>query len=250
VVVNLIKGIAVSFLIGFVLFLLSARVYAQDEIYVPKDELARETVYPIFDNVVAVKNRNVKDANTVDFGIFGGFAITEPIYNTSKYGLAVNYHFTEVHSLGLIFAKNATGLSRDAQGIKNDFGLDFTRAPRPETTVLGDYNYKLYYGKLSVTKTGVINTSIYTSAAAGAIKYIHKTYPAIALGVGERFYLTNNFSLKFDLRIFANNAPIPFKRDALSDGSVVPPSPVPSYESFSERLTLTTNLELGLNYLF
>lgn len=237
-------------LVGFAIFLLSVKVHAQDEIYIPKDELARETVYPVFDSVTAVKNRNVKDAKTFDIGVFGGFAITEPVYSTTKFGLAVNYHFSEIHSLGLILAKNTTGLSRDAQGIKNDFGLDFSRAPYPELSVLGDYNYKLYYGKLSVTKKGVINTSIYTSAAAGIIKYVHKSYPAIALGIGERFYLTNNFSLKFDLRIFANNAPIPFKSDALSDGTVVPADPVPSYDSFSERLSLTTNLELGVNYLF
>ena len=234
-----------NFFVFAIIFVLGWSASA-NEIEVPEDELARETVYPVFDSVVAVRNRNVKDSETIDIGVFGGFAITEPVYAASKFGLSLNYHFSEVHSLGVIFTKNTTGLSRDAQGLKDDFGLDFTRAPFPENSILADYNYKLYYGKLSVTKNGVINTSIYTSGAAGIIKYVHKSYPTIALGMGERFYLTNNFALKVDLRVFVNNAPIPFKAGALRAGV----DPVPSYDSFSDRLSLTTNLELGLNYLF
>ena len=128
-----------------------------EEILIPTDELARDSVYPVFDTRVAVKNRNVKDSGAVDIGIFGGLAITEPIYNATKIGFAVNYHFTEVHSLGLLYAKNSVGLSNDAQGLKDDFSLDFARAPYPVSSILFDYNYKLYYGKLSVTKIGFIN---------------------------------------------------------------------------------------------
>ncbi|MGZ3692255.1 MAG: outer membrane beta-barrel domain-containing protein [Pseudobdellovibrio sp.] len=242
---NLIKSILVS-LILFATILFFSYESQAEEINVPTDELARDSVYPIFDDNVSVKNRNVKDSGAFDVGIFGGMAITEPVYNASKIGFAFNYHFSEVHSLGIIYAQNSVGLSKDAQGLKDDFGLDFTRAPYPVYSILGDYNYKLYYGKLSVTKNGVINTSIYYSGAAGLIKYIHKSYPTIAVGVGERFYLTNNFALKVDLRLFANEAPSPFKSGALRTGV----DPVPSYDSFADKLTFTTNLELGILYLY
>lgn len=242
---NVIKSVLISAALIGTIIAFSLQTEAA-EMNVPQDELAQETVYPVFDNPVSVRNRNVQDSGTLDIGIFGGLAITEPIASTSKIGLSLNYHFNHAHSLGLIYAKNSTGLSKDAQGLKNDFGLDFSRAPYPEYSLLADYNYKMYYGKLSVTKNGVINTSIYVSAAGGMIKYVHKSYPTIALGVGERFYFTDNFALKVDLRIFFNNAPIPFKAGALRTGI----DPVPSYDSFDERLTYTTNLEVGLNYLF
>lgn len=242
---NFVKSILVSILlIGTILFF-SYQARSQ-EVNVPLDELARETVLPVFDNRVSVKNRNVKDSETFDIGLFGGFAITEPVYDATKFGFALNYHFSEVHSLGFMWAKNSVGLSKDALGLKDDFALDFTRAPYPEYSLMGDYNYKLYYGKLSVTKNGVINTSIYTSASLGMIKFIHKSYPALAIGVGERFYITNNIAFKVDFRVFANTAPIPFKSAALRVGT----DPVPAYDSFSERMTLTTNLDLGLVYLF
>ncbi|AGH94945.1 hypothetical protein A11Q_725 [Pseudobdellovibrio exovorus JSS] len=245
VVINMVKSILVSAILAATVMAFSFQSKAAD-LNVPQDELAQETVYPLFDNPVSVRNRNVQDSGTFDIGIFGGAAITEPIANTSKFGLSLNYHFNEAHALGLLYAKNSTGLSKDAQAMKDEFNLDFNRAPFPEYSLMADYNYKLYYGKLSVTKNGVLNTSIFVSAAGGMIKYVHKSYPAIAIGIGERFYFTNHLALKIDLRMFFNNAPIPFKAGALREGV----DPVPSYDSFAERLTYTTNLEIGLNYLF
>jgi outer membrane beta-barrel protein len=230
---------------------------ANSDLPVPEDELATETVYPIFDQATSVRNRNIQTTGKIDVGLFGGLALTEPIANTTKYGIAANYHFNEYHSLGFMFISNSTGLSKDAEGLRSDFGLDFSRAPQPVNTMLLDYNYKPYYGKMSFTKTGVINTTIYGSAGLGLIKYNHKSYPLLALGLGERFYFGKHLSLKTDLRMYVNQAPIPFKTGVLCDGSSVTcgnnganGDPIPSYSDFDERITYTTNLEIGLNYLF
>ena len=130
---------------------------AQSDIDVPVDELAQETVYPVFDHLASVKNRNVATEDRFDLGFFGGYALTEPIYSTAKYGVNLNYHINELHSLGVIFSMNSTGLSRDGDALKDlqPVGLDFSRAPKPKNTILLDYSYKPYYGKLSVTKNSV-----------------------------------------------------------------------------------------------
>ncbi len=226
---------------------LISQVHAQSDIDVPIDELAQETVFPVFDHLASVKNRNVATKSRFDLGLFGGYALTEPIYSTAKFGVALNYHINELHSLGVIFSQNTTGLSRDGDALKDlqPVGLEFDRAPKPKNTILLDYNYKPYYGKLSMTKHSVINTTIYGSAAAGLIAFEHKSYPAVAFGLGERFYFTSQFSLKIDLRLFIHQAPIPFKRDALKLTD-----PLPAPDSFDERISYTTNLEVGLNYLF
>lgn len=233
----------------------SSTTFAQS-VEVPEDELARESVLPRFDNSVSVKNRNVTKEGRVDVGLFGGMALTEPIANTTKFGVEVNYHINEIHSIGGLFNINSTGLSRDAKGLKNDFELDFNRAPQPKNTMMLNYDYTPFYGKLSLTKDGVINTTIYGSAGLGVVKYQHKTYPALALGIGERFYFTKQFSVKLDLKLFAHNAPIPFLKCKLTPveaGSCPNPgAPVtpPDYSEFEERITYTTNLQLGINYLF
>ena len=91
------KNILKSLLSIAVVMLIAISAFADVE--VPQDELAQETVYPVFDNSVSLKNRNIKDMSTFDIGVFGGLALTEPVSNTTKFGLAVNYHFTEIHSL-------------------------------------------------------------------------------------------------------------------------------------------------------
>jgi outer membrane beta-barrel protein len=227
------------------MFCQALTAYAADAVDVPVDELAQESVYPVFSHPQSVKNRNVQTAGRIDVGIYGGYALTEPIYDTTKFGIAANYHFSELHSLGLLYGQNSSGLSKDAEGLKDSHSLDFNRAPKPTNTVLLDYNYKPYYGKISMSKLAVINTTIYASAAAGMVSYEHKSFPALAVGFGERFYFNKSVSLKADLRMLVHTAPVPFKR-----GSMRTSDPVPSFESFDERITYTTNLEVGLNYLF
>lgn len=228
---------------------------AADSVEVPTDELAQESVYPVFDHPQSVKNRNVQTEGRIDIGIFGGYALTEPIYDTAKLGVAANYHFSELHSLGLMFSQNSTGLSKDGEGLKENNGLDFNRAPKPQNTTMLDYNFKPYYGKLSMSKLAVINTTIYGSVAGGMVAYEHKSYPALALGIGERFYLGKSFSIKADLRLFAHSAPVPFfKRQGttgMTDGTNgTTTTTAPAFDQFEERITYTTNLEIGLNYLF
>ena len=219
--------------------------YAADAVDVPLDELAQESVYPVFDHPQSVKSRNVTTKGRIDVGIFGGYALTEPIYDTTKFGVAANYHFSELHSLGLLYSANSSGLSKDGEGLKQSHNLDFNRAPKPTNTILLDYNFKPYYGKLSLSKLAVINTTIYGSAAGGMVAYENKSYPAIALGMGERFYFNKSLSLKADLRLFVHQAPIPFQR-----GAMLTSNPTPAFSSFKERITYTTNLEVGINYLF
>lgn len=232
-------------ILSLLTFSFSQAVHANSAVDVPVDELAQESVYPVFDRPESVKNRNVQTQGRFDVGLFGGYALTEPIYDTTKFGIAANYHFSELHSLGLLYSQNSSGLSRDARGLLESGPLDFNRAPKPENTILLDYNFKPYYGKLSLSKLAVINTTIYGSAAAGMVAYEHKSYPAIALGFGERFYFNKVLSLKADLRLFVHQAPIPFK-----SGVLRPTDPIPSFDQFDERITYTTNLEVGLNYLF
>lgn len=255
-VVSETRGVTMKQIVNMMFVLLFTNLaMAADPVEVPMDELAQESVYPVFDHPQSVKNRNVATKGRLDVGLFGGYALTEPIYDTAKFGVAANYHFSELHSLGALFSQNSTGLSKDGQGLKDNNGLDFNRAPKPKNTMMLDYNWKPYYGKLSLSKLAVINTTIYGSAAAGMVAYEHKSFPAIALGIGERFYFNKSLSLKADLRLFVHQAPIPFFKakngTGMTDGSNgTTGTTAPAFEQFEERITYTTNLEVGLNYLF
>ncbi len=218
---------------------------ADEVVELPTEELARESVYPVFDKPISVKTRNIITEGKLEGRFFYGVAMSEPIFNVSRLALGGAYHFSENHSLGLIFAKNSSGLSTYSNQLDSKYNLDFSRAPYPEYSILADYNFNAYYGKLSVTKKGVYNTTTLLSTALGVIKYIHKTYPAAAIGVGEKVYFTKKFSIRLDLRLYINQAPIPFLANHMTRKD-----PKPNYNDFDERITYTNNLELGTDYIF
>lgn len=220
--------------------------FAADKMDLPDEELATESVTPIFEDMSSVKARNVTTDGRVEVGGYYGWALTEPIANVSKLGANIYYHTSEDAAWGVFVNKNFSGLSTYAKQLNTQFTLDFDRAPKPDLTAMIDYNLKVFYGKMSLSKRLVLNTHLLGSLSGGVVKYQHKTYPAVAAGIGQKFYFTSQFSLRLDLRLFAHNAPIPFKPNALKVGT----DPVPSYNDFSERLTYTTVLDLGLSYIF
>lgn len=241
----------IKWIYGLVLLFAIPSLFAAESYEIPQDELAQESVYPIFERPISVKSRNVVTEKRFDLGVFNGMALTEPIHNVSKLGLNVNYHFSEDYSLGVLYAKNSTGFTNYAKSLEETYNLDFDRSPYPTDTIMADWNIKAYYGKMSLTKNSVMNTTLYGSLAGGVVKYIHKTYPAVAVGLGTRFYFTNRLSLKADLRLYMHNAPIPFYgRKEGSTTSLKKEDQAPSYSDFKERVTYTTNLDLGLNWLF
>ncbi len=228
--------------------LLHKAAFAADVVELPPEELAQESVLPVFDKPVSVKNRNIVTAGKFDIDVFYGYAMTEPIANVSKLGLGVYYNFNEDHALGVFFANNFSGLSDYARQIEQtpSTHLDLTKAPMPKNTIMADYNLKAFYGKLSVTKSLVLNTILYGSGSLGIVQYEHKSYPAVALGLGQKFYFNKDWALRFDLRLYAHQGPIPF----LAGNKMQEGTPRPSLDEFPERVLFTTNLDVGLSYLF
>lgn len=242
-----ILNVCASFVFPFVFlntaFLNSAT--AAEIIQLPPEELAQESVLPKFDRREATKNRTIMTGSRMEAHLFYGLAMTEPVASTTRYGLGVYYNFNEDHALGVLFAKNSSGLSSYSNQLDQQFNLDLKRAPYPESTMLLDYNYKAYYGKMSLTKKSVSNFILFFTGAGGMIKYVHKSYPTLALGLGQKFYLTRSLSVRLDFRLFGNNSPKPFKA-----GSIRKSDPVPEYSEFSDQFDTSSVGELGISYLF
>ena len=238
------NGLKALFIIVAAL-LLHKVAFAAEVVELPQEELAKESVLPVFDRSVSVKSRRVVTAKRFDVDLFYGLGLTEPIYDVSKYGLGIYYNWDENSALGVLFAKNSSGLSTYSNQLHSQYNLDFNRAPKPEMMAMLDYNLKFFYGKMSLTKSTVINTILYGSGSLGVVKYENKTYPGIGVGLGQKFFFTPQWALRFDLRLYANQAPIPFLKGKMKDTD-----PKPTFDDFDERLTYTTNLDIGLSYLF
>ena len=143
---------------------MSGSAFASEVVELPKEELAQESVLPVFDNPTSVKNRAVVTQGHVEFGGYYGTALTEPIANVSKLGATLYYHTSEDHAFGVTYSKNFAGQSSYANQLNSKYNLDFSRSPAPDYTLMADYNIKMFYGKMSflskILRGYILNPSI------------------------------------------------------------------------------------------
>lgn len=177
----------------------------------PKEELARESVLPVFENTVAVKARRVPTAKRFELGLAAGFAMNEPFFNTTRFGGHLGYQFNETHGFvasGQFYTEglNSNGSTLSTTDLNNGAGETFIRmeyAPQPKYHLLLNYQITPYYGKISVFKDFVMNLSLYGIAGVGVIDVGGETAPALNLGLGQKFYFSKNWGIRADLGLMA-----------------------------------------------
>jgi outer membrane beta-barrel protein len=230
-----------------VLFLLSVALplSAAETIEVPDDELAQESVSAKFERPDPVKNRNVITNGKFELGGYYGFNTLEPIHAQGKFGVNLGYHWNEMSAAMINFAMWNSGLNTqytDGLATKN---LDFTRAPKLKYSIFGHYEWKIWYGKISVTKKGVTNLSTYPIFGLGMTAYDHKNYYGVDVGIGQKFYFGKSFALRADFKIQYSQQPSPFLR-----GYMRTADPVPSPAQFDDIWDLGTIIDIGGSFLF
>ena len=177
----------------------------------PEEELARESVLPVFDNAVAVKSRLVPTAGRIEVGLATGFAMNEPFFNTTRFGGHVAYHLTETHAILLSGQMYTDGLGDNGKALagtdlNNGAGETFLRmefAPQPAYHFFANYQITPYYGKISVFKDFVMNLSLYGMVGLGVVDVGGETAPALNIGMGQKFYFSKNWGIRADLGLMA-----------------------------------------------
>ena len=232
-------------------FLVQNSFAATEKIQVPEDELATETVLPVFQKKNAVLNRHVVNDHGFEFGLGAGMNLNEPYYNQLNTNMLATYYFTNVHALNLFGTYYMQGLSGYGQQLKNGDGIaggatngfDPSKAPSPQWSLFANYQYTAYYGKISLTKQTVMNLSLFGYAGAGAFAVTSKTLPALDVGLGQNFYFSPDWGVRFDLKMVMYKGP-----DATSQS--LRPVDNPPASSFTERFFFNTYLNGSLIYQF
>ncbi len=173
----------------------------------PEEELARESVLPIFDNAVAVKSRLVPTAKRFELGLSTGFGMNEPFFNTLRYGGHVGYHFNETHAFVLMGQLYGDGLNANGDTLANTvfvgekLRMDF--APQTSYHFMANYQITPYYGKISVFKDFVMNLSLYGLLGLGLMDIGGESTPVFNVGMGQKFYFSKNWGIRADLGLMA-----------------------------------------------
>ncbi len=224
--------------------------HAAQNIEFPEEELATESVLPIFDQPVSVKNRAVVMSGRFEGEIMGGYSLTEAFFNPVSYGASVTYHVTEtsgINIFGLVYGGGLSDKGKALNGhVENSaINANLQYGPQNKYLLLANYEFSAYYGKISITKDYVMNLNLYGLAGLGGLGIGDGTVPVVSLGIGQKFYFTNNFSLRADLRFLFYQGPniLSARLDQSSIHSVQPNS------YFSNKFFADGLMSVGVDYM-
>jgi len=196
---QILKAVTVSCATSSVLFL--SIVASGATIEFPEEELATETVYPVFDNPEAVKRRRVVTEKRVELGLLAGYSVNEPFFQPLAFGGNALYHFTEEHGVEVFGTLLSSELSSNAESIKaSSAAQDYAVAPAIQYIAGLLYNWKPFYGKVSLTKSTILNLSTHFSVGPALISFEDESKYGLAFGLGQRFYFSPKVGLRLDLR--------------------------------------------------
>lgn len=224
---------------------MSSYGFANDKVEFPEEELATESVLPVFDTTRGVLNRNVTTEGRFELGGGVGLALNEPFYNPLNFNIQGSYHFNELHGVNLVAMFLMSGPSSYGEQLKsppNNF--DPSLAPAPSSILLANYQLTAFYGKISLTKKSVMNLSLFGTAGAGMVGLDSGTQlPAVSVGFGQKFYFNPRFALRFDFRFVGFQGP-----DATSQ-PLNPGSAKLSDGAFDDELFFNTYISGGAVFL-
>jgi outer membrane beta-barrel protein len=236
------------------LLLMQSKSQASESIRFPEEELATESVLPVFDNSVSVKNRTVQTAKRFELGFMGGMALNEPFASPFSVGGELSYHLDEDQAINFYGTYFMGGNTRYVGQINNTISSPpvnaanphLENAPDPKYLALLSYQYTAFYGKLSLTKNYVMNLSSYGLAGVGGFMIGDSLQPLVGVGFGQKFHFTPNFALRFDLRLLIYQGPdVAGTRPFPTNGST---GEVPS-SAYEKRIFTDSMLSLGAVYL-
>ena len=211
-----------------------------DQIQLPDEELARESVLPVFEKTQAVLNRNVKSSGRFQLGLGAGLEVNEPFYNDLVYGAFGAYHFNEIHGLNLQFQMWGQGLSSYGEQIRAEQGLDPDISPQPQWALTGNYEFIAYYGKISLSKQAVMNLNLFANAGLMYVNIEDRSTFGLNLGIGQTLFFTRTVGLRLDLKTLIFKGPNAASR---------PSTPTPTASDYSEDVHVNNQILASLLFL-
>ncbi len=227
-------------------------VHAEEqEIRFSEDDLARESVYPVFDEKIAVLKRKVTTEKRFEFNLSGLLLFNEPFFNPTGFGGSVGYHFTELHAVHIMggFLSNAPSQYVDSIRIASD--QNYTYAPAPKNYIVALYEFTPFYGKLSVTKNTIWHLGLNFTAGVGGYSVGTEMLPAIVVGLGQKIFFGSRWGLNVDLKTLTFNGPDAASRDLRPNPPAPPPgtTQTPPNSAFSSRYQTHFLLNVGVVFL-
>ncbi len=223
-----------------------------------EDELATESVMPVFDKTVVVRERTVKTAGRLELGGGAGLNLAEPLYDQAVFNIVGAYHFDEINGMNLISMFLSSQLSSAGTDLKHGKGLDpagsvssfdASKAPTVQNISFVNYQFTAYYGKISITKDFTMNLSLYGFGGLGMVKWTDASNIGLDAGFGQKLYFTPNSALRFDMLLAAYQGPDPTKPHTIT-GNLLNSDSAMGSSKFDKTTYFRPFMTFGYVFLF
>ncbi|MCB0393512.1 MAG: outer membrane beta-barrel domain-containing protein [Bdellovibrionales bacterium] len=220
---------------------------ATEKVEFPDEELARESVLPVFDRSEPVKNRNVMKTGAIELAPTFGFTVNDPFYSGFNGGMLLGYHFNDEHAMTVMGSYFSSEKSQYAKALEEDDFQNFDNFPTLEYLVILGYDYSPYYGKMSITKQSVFNIDLFFHAGIGSVSIGGENGFAGELGFGQKFYFGKSWGIRVDFKGLMYNGPDYTSVDnGGSETDVEDPTIADFDKEFTARLLITVGAEILL----
>jgi len=184
-----------------------------------------------------VQNRLYSKSHKFQLGLAGGVAFSDPFLSLRTLGGSVGYSFTETWSVSVYGWKTFASPSSALAALR--------ASGKEANTVLPSSFYgvdavaSVLYGKLSLVGRRIIYYDLFVTAGAGLTNTENGAEQTASLGLGQRFYVTQNFSLRADYHLQYYSETVKEKVITTSLGQVK-----------GTRANFTHSLQVGVDVLF
>ena len=228
----------------------------------PKEELAKESVFPVFNPLFMVLNRNVTLTKRPELGGGLSFGLDEPFYFPVYATGWMAFYISEAHGVSLtgtyffplenLPPSFPHSWKWDGLRLKEERGVDVFKVPYPQMMGFLNYQYTPFYGKISLTKKFAMNLSIYGFAGPGLIVFNEGALtPAGNIGIGQKLYFNKWLALRGDLRFYGYHGPAPAKIKLKGEGEEDSGGGQISYLNIPRnQKKIHINLTVGLGLVF
>ena len=166
--------------------------------------------------VSVLQNRFFLKSRRPEFGILAGSLLNEAYTDTKSYGARLGLFFNEWVGVEVQYQKTNVADSADRKSLNS---MKFHKIPGandatatneivtvdPEVNAVhqiidGSIIAAPFYGKINLMNKLIVYSDVYLSAGASQVSTDQGGKTAFTYGAGQRFYLYDSWSLRFDFR--------------------------------------------------
>lgn len=225
------------------LFFISINVRA--DVDYTQDALRFDTVLPTVDYPETVLNKKIVFDHRFDLSVYKINMTDELFYNNSVYSIKAGYHWDDFYAAGFMYSSWEQGLNEYSEIFKNSPAkLDFARAAAPEKSFSVYFESLYFYGKINLSRNLVLTNNFLGRYSIGVTQYAKEFLPLINYSLGYQTFFNKKtfFELGYGVSLQQIYNPISI--------NIRSTEPVPEKTSFTKKIEISQNLNLGFGYLF